>query len=157
MSVHNIKILLHLLVGLLPPFKNANIAIFRVLNETGWDIFLIFWETFPGYFWTIYKSFQISCLSVRWLTSLLKLGLNRDIPSSVRDVFLKIFRGIPGMLVCYIQIILNLLVGLLPYLSNVYKCSEYYIFLKFSKDITGMFLHYFWILPNFVYVCQSGN
>ena len=33
--------------------------------------------------------------------------------------------------------------------------SEWDIFLKFFGDIPGIFVDYFWIIPNFLYVCQS--
>ena len=35
------------------------------------------------------------------------------------------------------------------------SCSWWYIFPKFFGHIPDMFLHLFWILQNFLYVCQS--
>ena len=51
-----------------------------------------------------------------------------------------------------------LLVGLLPYWKYVYigispVLDE--IFLKFFGDIPRMFLEYFQIIMNFMYICQS--
>ena len=63
------------------------------------------------------------------------------------------------------QIILNFLyvcqsVSWLTSLLKLYKyldisISGWNIFLKFFGDIPGMFVHYFWIIQNFLYVCQS--
>ena len=35
------------------------------------------------------------------------------------------------------------------------SCSWWHIFLKFFRDISGIFVHYFQIISNFLYVCQS--
>ena len=43
----------------------------RDISSSGWYIFLKFLETFPGYFWTIFKFFLISCMSVSLSLSLL--------------------------------------------------------------------------------------
>ena len=68
------------------------------------EIFGDITRTFLDYFQII----QI-CQSASWLTSLLKLGSYRDISSSVGDISLKFFRGIPGMFVHLSQIILKFL------------------------------------------------
>ena len=103
--------------------------------------------------------------SVSWLTSLLKLDKSRDISSSGWDIFLKFFGDIPGMLVHYFQIIPNFLyvcqsVSWLTHLRILDKyrdisSSAWDIFLIFFGDIPWMLVHYFQIIPNFLYVCQS--
>ena len=105
--------------------------------------------------------------SVSWLTSLLKLDKYRDISGPEWDIFLKFFGDIPGMLLHHFQIILNFLyvsqsvlwLTSLPKLdkySDIF-CSWWYIFLKFFGDISGIFVHHFQIISNFLYVCQSVN
>ena len=54
-------------------------------------------------------NFLYVCLSGSWHISLLKLGSYRDISSSVWDISLKFFGGIPWMFVHLFQIILNFL------------------------------------------------
>ena len=49
----------------------------------------------------------------------------------------------------------SLLVGLPPYKCRDISCSGWAIFLIFFGDITGMFLHFFQINMNFLYICQS--
>ena len=98
-------------------------------------------------------NFLYVCQSVSWLTSLLKLDKYRHISSSGWDIFLNCFGDIPGMLVHYIQIILNILyvrqsVGWLTSLLELYKyrdtsSSGWEIFLKFlwihSWDVGTLF------------------
>jgi len=103
--------------------------------------------------------------SVSWLTFLLKLDKYGDISSSLWDIFLKFFGGIPGMFVHLFQIILNFMyvcqsVSWLTSLLKLYKSRIIYssvwdIFLNFFRGIHGMFLHQFQIILNFLYVCQS--
>ena len=84
----------------------------RDISNSGWDIFLKFFEGIPGMFVHLFQiilNFMYVCQSVSWLTSLLKLFKYRDISSSGRDIFLKNFGNIPGMLVRYFQIITNFL------------------------------------------------
>ena len=57
----------------------------------------------------IILNFMYVCQSVSWLTSLLKLDKLKDMSSSGWDIFLKFFGDIPGMLVHYFLIILNLM------------------------------------------------
>ena len=88
-----------------------------------------------------------------------------NIFSSGWDIFLKSSGGIPGMFVHLFQVILNFLhvcqsVDWLTSLVKLYKfrdisSSGRYIFLKFFGDIPGMLVHYFQIIQNFLYVCQS--
>ena len=59
------------------------------------------------HFFQIILNFLYVCRSVSWLAFLLKLDKYRDISSSVWDIFLKFFGGIPGMFVHLFQIILN--------------------------------------------------
>ena len=98
--------------------------------------------------------FLISCLSVHWLTSLLKLDKYRDISCSWWYIFLNFFGGISGMFVHFFQIILNLL----------YVCqsvSWHTSFMRSDKfrDIASsgwdIFLNFFQTIWNFLYICQS--
>ena len=131
----------------------------RYLPELFWDI--------PGMFvhyFQIILNFLYICKSVSWLTSLLKWDKYRDISCSGWDIFLNCFGDIPGMLVHYIQIILNISyicqsVGWLTSLLELYKyrdisSSGWEIFLNFFGYIPGMLVHYFQIIMNFLYVCQ---
>ena len=105
------------------------------------------------------------CQSVSWLTFLLKLDKYRDISSSVWDIFLNFFGGIPGMFVHLFKIIPKFVyvcqcVSWLTFLLKLYKyrdisSSVWDIFLKFFGGIPGMFVHLFQIILNFMYVCQS--
>ena len=105
------------------------------------------------------------CQSVSWLTSLLKLDKSRDISCSGWDVVLKFLGDIPGMFIHYFQIIINFVyvcqsVSWLTSLLKLDKyrdisCSWWNIFLNFFGHIPEMFVHLFWILRNFLYVCQS--
>ena len=104
------------------------------------------------------------CQSVHWLTFLLKLDKYRDISSSGWDIFLNFFGDISGMLVHYFQIILNFLYVCqsVSWLTHLLKLDKYRdisssawdIFLNFFGDISGMLVHYFQIILNFLYVCQ---
>ena len=104
-------------------------------------------------------------MSVSWITSLLKLDKSRDISCSGWDIVLKFFGDIPGMFIHYFQIIINFVYVCqsLSWLTSILKldkyrdisCSWWYIFLKFFGHIPDMFVHLFWNLQNFLYVCQS--
>ena len=72
------------------------------------------------HYWQIITNFLFVCQSFSWLTSLMKLGQNRDI-SCGQDIFWKLLVAIPG---CFCTISKQLqissmsvspLVGLLPY------------------------------------------
>ena len=151
-----------LIVGLLPHWYHVNIGIYPVPDEIHFSNLL---ETFPGYFLTIFWIFLYVCQSVSWLTSLLKLDKYRHISSFGWDIFPNCFGDIPGMLVHYIQIILNILyvrqsVGWLISLLELYKyrdisSSGWEIFLKCFGYIPGMLVHYFPIILNLMFVCQS--
>ena len=79
--------------------------------------------------------------------------------------FLKSFGDIPGMFVDFLWIVPNFLyvcqsVSWLTSLLKLDKSrdissSGWDIFLKFFGDIPGMLVHYFQIILNFFYVCQS--
>ena len=103
-------------------------------------------------------NFLYVCQSIRWLTSLLKLYQYL--------LFWKIYFGyIPGMFSHYFKIIIIFLYVCQPvsWLTSLLKldkyrfisCSVWNIFLKISGDILRMFLHYFQIIPYFLYVCQA--
>ena len=78
---------------------------------------------------------------------------------------MKFLWDILGTLIHYFQIILNFLyvcqsISWLTFLLKLDKyrdisSSVWYIFLKFFGGISGMFLHLFQIMLNFMYVCQS--
>ena len=122
---------------------------------SGWDIFLIFFETFLRCFYTILKFLQISCMSVSplvgLLTCLLKLGQYRDISCSGWDICQKFLGDIPGFFLHYFQKNANCLyvcqsVGWLTSLQllDEYRhifCPDWDIFLNFFWDISGMFLN----------------
>ena len=88
------------------------LTIFVYNSGSWWYIFLKSSEDIPGmfvdYFWML-TNFLYVCQSVSWLTSLLKLGLYRDISCSRWDIFLKFFRGIPKIFLDFFQIIQNFL------------------------------------------------
>ena len=98
------------------------------------------------------------CNSVRWLTSLLKLDIYRDISSPEWYIFLKMFGGIPGMFVHYFHMLTNFLyvcqsISLLTSLLklDIYRdifCSGWDIFLIFLDTFLGCFYSiskYLWI------------
>ena len=114
------------------------------------------------------QNFLYVCQSVSCLTSLLKIdkyGEYGDISCSWWDIFLKIFGHIPGILVHYFQIIPNFLYVCqsVSWLTHLLKLDKYRdisssawdIFLNFFGDISGMLVHYFQIILNFLYVFQS--
>ena len=88
-----------------------------------------------------------------------------DIPCSEWDIFLKFFVDIPGMFIHYFQIFENFLfpcesaswlTSLLKlYLYRNISCTGWDIFLNILEDIPGVLVHYFHIITNFFYVCQS--
>merc|ERR1711954_441289 len=110
-------------------------------------------------------NFMYVCQSVSWLTSLLNLYKYRDISSSGRDIFLKFAGDIPRMNLHYFQIILNFLyvcqsVSWLIFLLKLDKYRDISssvrdIFPKFFGGIPRRFVHFFQIIMNFLYVCQS--
>ena len=77
----------------------------------------------------------------------------------------EIFGDMPRMLVHYFQIILNVIYVChsVCLLTSLLKLDKYRdissswrdIFLKFPGDIVRMLAHYFKIILNFMYVCQS--
>ena len=105
--------------------------------------------------------------SVSWLTSLLKLGYYGDISSSGWDIFLKFFGDNPMIFLDFFQIIPNFLyvcqsASWLTSLLKLGSCrdnssSGWDIFLIFFGDIPRIFLNYFQIIPNFLYVCQPAS
>ena len=90
---------------------------------------------------------------------------NLDNSSSGWDIFLKFLGDILGTYVHQFQILLIFLyvcqsVSWLTSLLKLNKSrdissSGWDIFLKFFGDIPGMLVHYFQIILNFLYVCQS--
>ena len=125
---------------------------YRDISSSVWDIFLKYFGGIPGMFVHLIQiilNFMYVCQSVSWLSFLLKLYKYGDISSSVWDIFLKFFGGILLMFV-------HLYVRTSPLTSLVYNSvSGWDIFLKSFGDIPGMFVDYFWIILNFLYVCQS--
>ena len=133
-----------------------------------WDIFLKFFgdilEMFVHYF-KIITYFLYVCQSISWLTFLQILGKYRDISCSWWDIFLKFLGDILGLFVHFFQIITDFLYVCqsIGWLTSIMKLGQYRdisysgwdIFLKIFGHITGMFLHYFQINANFLYVCQS--
>ena len=113
----------------------------------------------------IIMNFLHVCQSHSWLTSLLISDKYRDISSSGWDIFLKFFGDIFGMLIHYFQIILNFLYVSQSdsWLTSLLEIDNYRdisssgwdIFLNFFGDISGMLVHYFRIILNLLYVCQS--
>ena len=111
--------------------------------DSGWDIFLNNFVDIPKIFLDylqIISNFLYVCHSVSWLTSLQKLDKCRDNSCSGWDIFLKF------------------LFAYFPTEIRQYRDISYpgsYIFQKFAWEILGMFLHFFQIITNFFYVCQS--
>ena len=127
----------------------------RNISSSVWYIFLKVFGDIPKIFldyFQIIPNFLYVCQSASWLTSLLKLGSYRDISSSVWDIFLKFFGGIPGMFVHLFQIILNFLyvcqsvswltfllkLGYYRYISS----SGWGIFLDFLGGFPELFLQW---------------
>ena len=150
------------LTSLLKPGKN------RDISGSWWYIFLNFFGDIPEMFvhyFQIIKNFLYVCQSISWLTYLLILGQYRDISCFGWDIFLKIFVDIPGMFLNFFQINSNCLYvcqsfSLLTTLQILDKCRDISfsgcdIFLNFFRDIPEMFIHYFQIIANYLYVCQS--
>ena len=85
---------------------------YRDVSCSGWDIFLNLFGDIPEMFVhysQIIKNFLYVCQSVSWLAFLLKLDKYRDISSSVLDIFLNFFGGIPQMFLHYMQRLTNIL------------------------------------------------
>ena len=108
--------------------------------------------------------FLYVCQSVSLLTSLLKLDIYRNISSSGWHIS-EFFGGFPRMFIHLFQIIMNFLcvcqyVSRLISLLELYKyrdisSSGWEIFLKCFGYIPGMLVHYFPIILNLMFVCQS--
>ena len=142
-----------LLVGLPSYWSYTNID----NSSSGLDIFLKFLGGILGtlilYFQRI-LIFLYVCQSVSWLTFLLKLDKYRDISSSVWDIFLKLFGGIPGTFVHLFQIIQNLMyvcqsVSRLNSLLKLYKYRD----VQFWKiSLSEIFWRHSWdvgtLIPN---------
>ena len=86
------------------PKKGYLLSWMRYLPEIFGDISRIFLD-----YLQIISNFLYVCQSNSWLTSLLKLGKDRDISISGWYIFLKIFGDIPWMLLHHFQILLNFL------------------------------------------------
>ena len=105
------------------------------------------------------------CQSVILLTSLLKLDKYGDISCSWWYIFLIFLGGIPEMCLHHFPIIAKCLyvcqsVSWLTSLLKLDKCrfiscSWWDIFLNFFGDIPEVFVHWFQMLTNFLYVWQS--
>ena len=73
MLLHNFQIIMNFLCAcqsvswLTSLLKSDN---YKDISSSGWDIVLIFLETFLGYFWTVSKSFVISLMSVSLIIGL---------------------------------------------------------------------------------------
>ena len=116
------------------------------------------------YFQIIQKNLYV-CQSISWLTYLRNLGQYRDISCSGWDIFQKFLSDIPRMFVHYFQIIQNFLYVCQPvsWLTSLLKLDKYgdissygwYIFSKLFGDMPRMLVHYFLIILNIFYVCQS--
>ena len=132
----------------------------RCLSEIFRDISWMFVHHFQ-----IITNFLSVCLSVSWLTYLLKLCQYRDISLPVWNIFLNFFVDIPWMFLHRFPIIKNCLyvcqtISWLTSLLKLDKCRDFSwsgrdIFLKFFWDIPRLLLHYFQIITNFFCVCQS--
>ena len=103
-----------------------------------------------------------ACLSLHWLTSLLKLEKNRDIFSCGWDIFLNIFGEIHVMFVHIMLIFLCVCQSVswfnfLPKLCSYRDISSsgWDIFLNFFGDNPSIYLEFFQIIMDFLYVCQS--
>ena len=117
------------------------------------------------HYFKIITYFLYVCQSISWLTFLQILGKYRDISCSWWDIFLKFLGDILGLFVHFFQIITDFLYVCqsISWLTSIMKLGQYRdisysgwdIFLKIFGHITGMFLHYFQINANFLYVCQS--
>ena len=123
---------------------------YRDISCSGWDIFLNFFADIPDMFvhyFEMLTNFLYVCLSISWLTSLLKLDHYRYISCSRSDIFLNFFGDIPGMLVQYFQIILNCLYVCqsVSWLTSLLKLDQsrdvsssgWDIFLKFLETFMG--------------------
>ena len=108
------------------------------------DIFMKFvWDIsgmFAHYF-KIITNFLFVCQLVSWLTSLLKLGQNRDISCPGWDIFLKLFGDIPGMSLQVFQILPNFLYVCqsVSWLTSLLKLDKY-------QDISSSWWYIFLIL-----------
>ena len=141
---------------------------YRDIFSSGWNIFWKFFGGIPGMFvhyFQIIPNLLYVCQSVSWLTSLLKLDKSRDISSSGWDIFLKFFEDIPRMLVHYFQTIPNFLYVCqsVSWLIHLLKLDKYRdisisgndIFWKFLEDNPGLLVHWFRIMPFFLYGYMS--
>ena len=131
----------------------------RYISETFWRRSLDVGTLVPNN-----SEFFYVCQSVIWLTLLLKLDKYRDISSSVWDIFLKIFGGIPGMFLQLYQIILKFLyvcqsVIWLTSLMKLHKLRNLQFWMRYLSEISWRHSRDFDLLfPNkseFFYVCKS--
>ena len=89
--LHFIRIILFVLQSASWLTSLLKLGKYRDVSCPGWDIFFKYFGDLPGMFFTLFlkiKIFLYVCLSVSWLTSLLKLGQYRDISSSRRVILL---------------------------------------------------------------------
>ena len=105
------------------------------------------------------------CLSVCLFAYFLTKIRQRHISGSGWDICLKFFGDIPEIFVQFFQITTNFLYVCqsIIWLTSLLKLDKYRdisssrwnICLKFFGDIPRLFLDYFQIILNFLYVCQS--
>ena len=89
--LHFIRIILFVLQSASWLTSLLKLGKYRDVSCPGWDIFFKYFGHLPGMFFTLFLKIKILlyvCLSVSWLTSLLKLGQYRDISSSRRVILL---------------------------------------------------------------------
>jgi len=109
-----------LLVGLLPYWYEINVGIYPVLDEI---YFWNFLETFLGCWYTIFKSFWISCMSLSLLVGLLPYWkyINIGISQVLDEIYFWIF--LETLLRCWYTgskwfwifcMAISLVVGILP-------------------------------------------
>jgi len=93
--LHFIRIILFVLQSASWLTSLLKLGKYRDVSCPGWDIFFKYFGHLPGMFFTLFLKIKILlyvCLSVSWLTSLLKLGQYRDISSSRRVILLFFWR-----------------------------------------------------------------
>ena len=111
----------------------------RCLSDIFRDISWMFVHHFQ-----IITNFLSVCLSVSWLTYLLKLCQYRDISLPVWNIFLNFFGDIPWMFLHYFQIIIKILVCLLVlYLAYILtEIRPLYGYLLFWKSYLSDFFRH---------------
>ena len=135
--------------------------------SSGWAIFLKFTGDIPGMFLHLFKmiwDFLYVCQSLHGLTSLLKLMYQWYLQFWMRYLP-QIFWRHPGDVCTLVPNNFRFLVCLsvcsLPkFLTEIWLSSDIFssgwdIFAKFSGDISGIFVHYFKVISDFLYVCWS--